>query len=276
MILLLLGFIVLFLLLCYQKEYFGMRLHKKTLPSRYSQRVPFLIMATHEIMGCQANLQALIRLNPEYHVYFFDQAARRIWLHEYFPAEVLQAYDEIIPGAYQADLFRYCFLFKKGGIYLDINKKLIAPLRTFIHPRATMGLVLNSNHTDKESPKIVNGFLYIIQGHSLMKRMIDQCVQNIQKKVYGASPLSVTGPYVFGTVFEEMMGKSLYHLGTGIHYLHHEIVHVMLYKEKVMIGDPATQTDIVSFASSRQCLSASMPPERPYPIYWKNRNIYRL
>jgi hypothetical protein len=258
------------------QEEFVTALHKKkTLPSRYQQRVPFLIVTTHEATGCEDNLRALIKLNPEYHVYFFDRAARRAWLHDHFPQEVVDAYDMIIPGAYKADLFRYCFLFKKGGVYIDLNKKMIVPMRVFVHPRATMGLVLNSNHKEDEPPKIINGFMYMVQGHPLMKEMIAQCVRNIQKKEYGNSPLSVTGPYVLGAVFERLLGKSLYRLGTGVHYLRHEVIHVLLFKESVVIGDPVTGKDLISFTGSRECLPSSAPVVQAYRVFWDERRIYK-
>ena len=49
-----------------------------------------------------------------------------------YPVDVLEAFNKLIPGAYKADLWRYCVLYKLGGIYLDIkyscvnNFKLIA------------------------------------------------------------------------------------------------------------------------------------------------------
>jgi mannosyltransferase OCH1-like enzyme len=278
LILILLFLVLIFVFVSHKslQEDFVTAVHKKkTLPSRYQQRVPFIIVTTHEATGCQDNLRALIKLNPEYHVYFFDRATRRAWLHDHFSQEVLDAYDTIIPGAYKADLFRYCFLFKKGGVYIDLNKKMLAPMRTFVHSCATMGLVLNSNHTADEPPKIINGFMYIVQGHSLMKEMIARCVRNIQKKKYGNSPLSVTGPYVFGAIFKELLGQSLYQLGTGVHYVRHEVIHVLLFKENSVIGDPVTGKDLISFMGPKDCLPSSAPVVQAYRVFWDERRIYK-
>jgi hypothetical protein len=109
-----------------------------------------------------------------------------------------------------------------------------------------------------------------------MKEMVDRCVRNIQNKFYGDSPLSVTGPYLFGEVFREMMGKSLYGLGTGVHYIRHEVVHVMIYREKESIEDPFSQTSVMLFNNApKNCMSTSAPPVLSYPIFWKERKIYR-
>ena len=50
----------------------------------------------------------------EYRFYDDDTAAN--FLKQHFPPEVLQAYQSVIPGAFKADLFRYCVLFIHGGV----------------------------------------------------------------------------------------------------------------------------------------------------------------
>lgn len=42
----------------------------------------------------------------------------------HFPSEVLEAFDILIPGAFKADLFRYCVLFIYGGVYADVDMLL--------------------------------------------------------------------------------------------------------------------------------------------------------
>jgi mannosyltransferase OCH1-like enzyme len=62
----------------------------------------------------------------DYSFYTDDDAAR--FLTEYFPPEVREAYDMLVPGAYKADLFRYCVLFIFGGVYSDVDVMLSADL----------------------------------------------------------------------------------------------------------------------------------------------------
>ena len=60
------------------------------------------------------------------------------WVKNNFESDVLYAYDSLIPSSYKSDLFRYCILYKYGGIYLDIafesqnNFKLIYLTNCFI------------------------------------------------------------------------------------------------------------------------------------------------
>ena len=55
----------------------------------------------------------------EYRFYSDEAAAEYLSLH--FPPEVREAYDSIIPGAFKADLFRYCALLIDGGVYADMD-----------------------------------------------------------------------------------------------------------------------------------------------------------
>ena len=49
------------------------------------------------------------------------------FLKKYYNPIVLAKFHELT-GAHKADLFRYCYLYIKGGIYMDIKTKLTKPL----------------------------------------------------------------------------------------------------------------------------------------------------
>ena len=68
----------------------------------------------------------------EYKFYTDDAAGN--FLSTHFPAEVRQAYDAIKPGAFKADLFRYCALLIHGGLYADMDIMLEANLDLAVAP----------------------------------------------------------------------------------------------------------------------------------------------
>ena len=45
-------------------------------------------------------------------------------MKKYYPTAVLTTFKQL-KGAHKADLFRYCYLYKFGGIYIDIKTELI-------------------------------------------------------------------------------------------------------------------------------------------------------
>ena len=65
---------------------------------------------------------------PEYKHIIFDDNECIDFLNKYFDKKVVMAFNKL-QGAHKADLFRYCYLYKFGGIYLDIKTELIVPLK---------------------------------------------------------------------------------------------------------------------------------------------------
>ena len=62
----------------------------------------------------------------EYFLYDDDECSQYIKTN--FSSDVLTSYNTLIPGAYRADLWRYCILYKYGGIYLDIDSEILKTL----------------------------------------------------------------------------------------------------------------------------------------------------
>lgn len=63
---------------------------------------------------------------------FYDDKDAEAFLSLHFPAEVTEAFHAILPGAYKADLFRYCVLFIYGGVYADVDTILESSLDSAI------------------------------------------------------------------------------------------------------------------------------------------------
>jgi len=80
-----------------------------------------------------AALEELRALNPELHFLLFDAHQRDRYMAEHWGDQPIGAlYRRARFGAMRADIFRYCVVFERGGFYLDINKLVVAPLRTFL------------------------------------------------------------------------------------------------------------------------------------------------
>ena len=65
---------------------------------------------------------------------FYDDKVARDVLAKHFPPEILQAYDALRPGAFKADLFRYCVLLIYGGLYADMDVLLESNLDAAVGP----------------------------------------------------------------------------------------------------------------------------------------------
>ncbi len=70
------------------------------------------------------------RLNPDYSFEFFDDARMAAYMRENYAAHpILDVFERIKIPASKADVWRYCILYREGGIYCDIDSALSIPFR---------------------------------------------------------------------------------------------------------------------------------------------------
>lgn len=115
-----------------------------------------------------------------------------------FDESVLTAFNRLCPGAYKADLFRYCALYVHGGIYADI--KLVQKYSILNLITSSTDLILTEDRIPND---IYNGFIGAAKGHPFMKYVIDKCVDNIANNYYGETDLAITGPKMLGEALRE-------------------------------------------------------------------------
>ena len=71
--------------------------------------------------GMAAAVRALKAANPGFRHELYADADCRRFIEQNFPEEILYAFDSLIPGAYKADLWRYCVLYLNVGVKIDQN-----------------------------------------------------------------------------------------------------------------------------------------------------------
>ena len=137
------------------------------------------------------------KLNTNFKYFLYDDNDCRKFIKTYFRSDVLEAYDKLIPGAYKADLWRYCVLFIKGGIYLDIK---YTPLNGFKFINLT-----ESEHLvyDIDGVNIYNALMVCLPGNQLLINAINRIVENVENKFYGNSFLEPTGPKLLSKLITE-------------------------------------------------------------------------
>jgi len=135
--------------------------------------------------------------NPKFNYQLFDDNDCRQFIQDNFDASILNAYDSLIPGAYKADLWRYCILYKKGGIYLDIKYSLINNFK-FITMTEKEHWVL-----DADNYGIYNALMICLPGNNILLQAINKIVEHVNQKYYGEDWLDPTGPGLLKKMFSE-------------------------------------------------------------------------
>lgn len=140
------------------------------------------------------NFIELKHKNPRFTFHLFDDEDCRRMIQLFYPKDVLHAFDTLKPGAYKADLWRLCVLYLKGGVYMDCKLQAVNNFNLLE--------IVDKEHFVLDRPPgcIYNALIVSKPGNPILKEGIEQIVQNVNKRYYGRSPLSPTGPEMLGRI----------------------------------------------------------------------------
>ncbi|MCL1668184.1 hypothetical protein M2T82_08940 [Elizabethkingia ursingii] len=93
----------------------------------------------------RCNIWEIKKLNPDYNCYLYDDNDIIQFLQEEFPPRYLNTYNCLKIEAARADFFRYVVIYKKGGVYLDIDSGISKPLDLLIQP-ADIAILSRERH----------------------------------------------------------------------------------------------------------------------------------
>jgi mannosyltransferase OCH1-like enzyme len=135
-------------------------------------------------------IAAFRRRNPDYSFCFFndfdldDYMAARYGEHP-----IYNVYKNALFGPVKTDIWRYCLLYDRGGVYCDIAKAIGMPLSELIPPTASAVISwerrgdspfvpsqLAAAELQHPNKKMINWALMFAPGHPLLKRAIDGIV----------------------------------------------------------------------------------------------------
>jgi hypothetical protein len=168
-------------------------------------------------------------------------------------AHVEEAYFNIRPGAFRADVWRLLKLWAEGGVYLDANINLTRPLNDWINFLGDQLVVVRDGG-------IPNGFwnaMMAAEPHSpYIEHAIEAIVRHIRAHYYGTNPLEITGPIALAYSF-----KSQPRFPSGIR------------RDFVWKGGKVTNRNGVIVAMKDDALH-DVDPSKHYGPMWHNRQVY--
>jgi len=160
--------------------------------------------------------------------YFWDDEGAGEFLGTHFPPEVREAYESITPGAFKADLFRYCVLLIRGGVYADMDILLETNLDEavandigFMTPIDEPGIEVGHRSC------LWNGLIASAPSHPFLARTIEIVVNNIRNRFtsvdyddmlcpnpilsvsHTVDTLFTTGPCIFGASINNLLGRHM-------------------------------------------------------------------
>ena len=144
-----------------------------------------------------------IEMNPNHELIYFDDQQCEEFIIKNFNNRVLKAYKTLVPSAYKADLFRYCLLYQKGGIWSDFSQEFYLPIETFIdHENDELILVDGGFIPCAEKKGVEISFMASKPKNSIYLKAIQKVIENIESDYYGCSSFNPTGPIMFRGLVE--------------------------------------------------------------------------
>ena len=201
------------------------------------------------------NYQLLQTVNHEFNHFLYDDAECRQFITEHFDHDVVLAFDNLIPGAYKADLWRCCILYVKGGVYIDIKFKCVNNFK-LIELTDKEYLV-----RDRYEYGIYNALMVCKPGNSVLLSAIKQIVRNTQTKFYGVNALHPTGPYLFKQFIDK---QTIDRLELYYDDLNDTITFIVFDDTIVLAHYPEYRTEQQMFQKTLT-----------YTELWNKRKIYR-
>lgn len=183
-----------------------------------ASRIPRVLVQTYRsnalvrpIHGAATTWQ---EMNPEFDYKFFDDDEARAFIQERYPDEVLEAFDSLVPGAYRADLWRYCYLAAEGGVYADIRMEPLLSLRTILDfssddPPAFVAARDRPGSKGHGLAYIYNAFMAAEPGHPFVTAALARTVRLVRARDYGRDLLDISGPGCLGAGANEALGRPI-------------------------------------------------------------------
>jgi len=226
----------------------------------YNPVIPLNIYQTWHTKNLPDNMktitQQIMLNNPAFNYYLYDDNDCRNFIKDNFDISVLNAFDSLIPGAYKADLWRYCILYKNGGIYLDIKYEPINGFK-FINMTEKEHFVL-----DQDKNGVYNALMVCKPNNKILLKAIYNIVENVKNKFYGNSTLEPTGPLLLAKFFS-LSDKSKFDMYHSTYKSH--INRFIFFNNYIIFK--SYKTYLIEHNNNKKI--------EHYSLLWHNKNVYK-
>ena len=267
---------------------------------RNNIRVPLIIYQTWHTKILPPKMKECVdklkRDNPEFEHHLYDLDDCRQFIKMNFSKEILETYDSLVPISYKSDLWRFCVLYKRGGVYLDIKYQCENGFKllemtyedetfTLDRPYANPGItfekeleIFNRSDfyngvkpmiTDWKNKQIglVTTPLVSVPGNPIFMDCINQIVKNVKTGYYGFNALYPTGPGLLGEKYfkndyENKINKFKYFNSINGTY-------IMDKKKKILSQYPEYRDEQKEYGEKNK------NGVKYYSVLWSENGIYK-
>ena len=147
-------------------------------------------------------------MNPNYAYFLFDDKDCEFFIQNNFENNVYQTYCRIIPGAFKADLWRYCVLYIYGGVYVDIDTICFNRIDDFLDDKIEFMTPIDLNNCPYYGKyNLFNCFVASVPKHPILLDCIKRVVYNVNNNIVPFSNLDFSGPGILGKAANVFIGN---------------------------------------------------------------------
>jgi len=168
-----------------------------------NENIPKNIIQTYKNKNLVPNyiFENIKNKNKNWNYYFFNDKECREFLLEEYGKDFLDKFDSFKKGAHKSDLFRLCWLYKNGGVYIDIDTQILIPLDEIVKNINNNFTILQndfrrniyddliSKQFNVKHKTLINSFIVTNRGNIHIKKCIENIMKINQKDLENNYPL---------------------------------------------------------------------------------------
>ena len=200
-------------------------------------------------------------LNPDYSIILYDDNDMETFIKSNFDQDIYNCYLKLNVGASKADFWRYCVLFKNGGIYLDIDSVILQPLNQLIKDDDKCIITREGN-----AGYFNNWIMIFEKNHPILLEAINQCCYNINNKITQDVCL-LTGPWGPFTNAVNKIMIPFYNKNTNLYFENDDNLNEFLNKNTNTVKCRIYGIDMGKFAKFKHRFCNDLYKNE---IYWRD------
>jgi mannosyltransferase OCH1-like enzyme len=183
------------------------------------------------------NYNKMVSDNPEFNCQLYDVDDALEFIKYYYNIDVVNAFISLKPYAYKSDLFRYCYMYINGGIYIDIKYECVNNFH-FIN-------LIDKEYLVSEPIGVQNCLLILKPNNQLIINCIKNIVENAENKIIGSGPL-LTGPKLLSEKYKELYNEENKYIHTSLKWkMENHIQKIYLNDNLILKQYPEYREDLL-------------------------------
>ena len=137
------------------------------------------------------------RTKVEFTYEYYDDNDIKTFIETHFDDRVKKCYSRILNGSLKADFFRYCVVYIKGGLYIDIDISCEKPLSSIFNFDDIHLITTTDNCRNNKNDRIYQAFLGGEANSAVFMNAINHICTCIETQKYKTNMFELSGPTIF-------------------------------------------------------------------------------